>query len=115
MDVRIVLRDQGGTIAVENKRVVVDGTPPTITPVLPSGALAGSSVTLAARTDADVIALTARVGDGLPIPLRWDGPAKASIGELLLPQGTTGSVPVLFEAIDGAGNHGFARATLRVR
>ncbi len=115
MDVRIVLRDQGGAIAVENKRVVVDGTPPTITPVLPAGATAGSTVELAARADADVIVLTARVGDGLPVPLRWDGPAKASIGELLLPQGVTGSVPVLFEAIDGAGNHGFARATLRVR
>lgn len=115
MDVRIVLRDQGGSTAVEKKRVVVDGTAPTITPVLPPGATAGSRVTLAARADADVIALTARVGDGLPVPLRWDGPAKASTCELLLPQGVTGSVPVLFEATDGAGNHGFARATLRVR
>jgi hypothetical protein len=115
MNVRIVLRDQGGATAVETKRVVVDGTPPTITPVLPDGATAGSTVTLAARADADVIALTARVGDGLPVPLRWDGPAKANVGALLLPQGITGSVPVLFEAIDGAGNHGFARATLRIR
>ena len=115
MNVRIVLRDQGGATTVESKRVVVDGTPPTITPTLPDGATAGSTVTLAARADADVIALTARVGDGLPVPLRWDGPSKASVGELLLPQGITGSVPVLFEAIDGAGNHGFARATLRVR
>ncbi len=115
MDVRIVLRDRGGATAVENKRVVVDGTPPTITPVLPPDATAGSSVTLGARADADVVVLTARVGDGLPIPLRWDGPAKANLGELRLPQGVTGSVPVLFEAIDGAGNHGFARATLRVR
>ncbi|MBK8594865.1 MAG: hypothetical protein IPN83_04625 [Holophagales bacterium] len=115
MDVRIVLRDQGGATAVEKKRVVVDGTPPTITPVLPNGATAGSRVTLSARADADVIALTARIGDGLPVPLRWDGPAKANTGELLLPQGVTGSVPVLFEATDGAGNHGFARATLRIR
>ena len=115
MEVRIVLRDQGGSTAVETKRVVVDGTPPTITPVLPPDATAGSRVTLAARADADVIALTARVADGLPVPLRWDGPAKANVGELLLPQGVTGSVPVLFEAIDGAGNHGFARATLRIR
>ncbi|HYN41378.1 MAG TPA: VIT and VWA domain-containing protein, partial [Thermoanaerobaculia bacterium] len=99
MNVRIVLRDQGGATAVENKRVVVDGTPPTITPVIPAGAAAGSSVTLAARADADVIVLTARVGDGLPVPLRWDGAAKANTGELLLPQGITGSVPVLFEAI----------------
>ena len=72
-------------------------------------------MTLAARADADVVALTARVGEGLPVPLRWDGPSKANGGELFLPQGVTGSVPVLFEAIDGAGNHGFARATLRIR
>jgi Ca-activated chloride channel family protein len=115
MSVRIVLRDQGGATAVETKRVVIDGTPPTITPLLPAGATAGSSVTLAARADADVIALTARFGDGLPVPLRWDGATKANVGELLLPQGVTGSVPILFEAIDGAGNHGFARSTLRIR
>ncbi len=115
MNVRIVLRDRGGASTVETKRVVVDGTAPTVTPVLPDDAAAGARVTLAARADADVVALTARVGDGLPVPLRWDGAAKASTGELLLPQGVTGSVPVLFEAIDGAGNHGFARATLRVR
>ena len=64
---------------------------------------------------ADVVALTARVGDGVPVPLRWDGAAKANTAELVLPQGAAGSFPVLFEAIDGAGNHGFARATLRVR
>lgn len=115
MEVRVVLRDQGGSTAVETKRVVVDGTPPAITPVLPRDATAGSRVTLAARADADVVALTARVGEGLPVPLRWDGPSKANVGELFLPQGVTGSVPVLFEAIDGAGNHGFARATLRIR
>ncbi len=115
MAVRIVLRDQGGATTVETKRVVVDGTPPTVTPVLPADATAGGRVRLAARADADVIALTARVGEGPPVPLRWDGPAKANVAELFLPQGVTGSVPVLFEAIDGAGNHGFARATLRVR
>jgi hypothetical protein len=115
MNVRIVLRDEAGATAVETKRVVVDGTPPTVTPVLPDDATAGSRVTLAARADADVVALTARVGEGIPVPLRWDGAAKANVADLLLPQGMNGAVPVLFEAIDGAGNHGFARATLRVR
>ena len=115
MDVRVVLRDGSGATAVEKKRVVVDGTPPTVTPVLPGDAKAGGRVTLAARADADVVAVTARVGDGVPVPLRWDGAAKANTAELVLPQGAAGSFPVLFEAIDGAGNHGFARATLRVR
>ena len=115
MNVRIVLRDRGGATTVETKRVVVDGTPPTVTPVLPGDATAGTRTRIAARADADVVALTARVGEGLPVPLRWDDAAKANVAELLLPQGVTGSVPVLFEAIDGAGNHGFARATMRVR
>lgn len=115
MDVRIVLRDAAGATSVEKKRVVVDGTAPTVTPVLPADAAAGGRVRLAARADADVVALTARVGDGPPVPLRWDGAAKANVGELLLPHGAVGAVPVHFEAIDGAGNHGFARATLRVR
>jgi len=115
MDVRVVLRDAGGATTVERKRAVVDGTPPTVAPVLPGDATAGSRVRLAARADADVIVLTARLGDGPPVPLRWDGAAKANVAEVLLPQGVTGSVPVHFEAIDGAGNHGFARAALRVR
>ncbi|MBP7675899.1 MAG: hypothetical protein KBB14_06210 [Thermoanaerobaculia bacterium] len=115
MDVRIVLRDRNGATAVETKRAVVDGTPPTVTPLLPASAAAGSRVRLAARADADVLALTARVGDGAPVPLRWDGAARANVADLFLPQGLTGSVPVHFEAIDGAGNHGFARAQLRVR
>jgi Ca-activated chloride channel family protein len=115
MNVRIVLRDRGGATTVETKRVVVDGTAPTVTPVLPGDATAGTRTRIAARADADVVALTARVGEGLPVPLRWDDGAKANVAELLLPQGLTGSVPVLFEAIDGAGNHGFARATMRVR
>jgi Ca-activated chloride channel family protein len=113
MDVRIVLR-RGGATTVESKRVVVDGTAPKVAPLLPDGATAGARVRLAARADADVVALTARIGEGLPFPLRWDSEAKANVGEVLLPKGAAGSVPVLFEAIDGAGNHGFARATLRV-
>ena len=115
MEVRIVLRDRAGSTSVEKKRVVVDGTAPKVTPVLPGDATAGALVRLAVRADADVVALTARVGEGLPVPLRWDGASKASVAEVHLPQGATGAVPVLFEAIDGAGNHGFARATLRVR
>ena len=115
MPVRIVLRERNGRTSVETKRAVVDGTPPTVTPLLPTQAAAGAPVRLAARADADVVALTARLGDGLPVPLRWDGAAKANVADLTLPDRPAGTVPVLFEAIDGAGNHGFARATLRIR
>ncbi len=113
--VRLVLRDHEGRSFVETKRVVVDGTAPTIRPVLPASAAAGDVVRVAARADSDVLFLSARLGDGAPVPLRWDDAAKANVGEVALPQGEAGSQPLFFEAIDGAGNHGFARATLEVR
>ena len=70
---------------------------------------------MVARADEDVVFLTARVGDAPPVPLRWDPAAKRSVGLLRIPEGLQGSQEILFEAVDGAKNRGFARAVLEVK
>ncbi len=114
--VRVLLRDRSGARLTESKAFVLDGEAPTIRPEAMPAARPGSSVRVAVRTDADVILLSARLGDGAPVPLRWDDAAKRSVGTLAVPATLTiGSQEVVFEAVDGAKNHGFARARLEVR
>ncbi len=115
LPVRLVLRDVSGAKLAETKTVVIDGTPPVIRPDAPAKATAGETVTVAARTDADVIFLSVRVDDGPPIPLRWDQKSLRSTALLTLPPGSSGHRELFFEASDAAGNHGFARAGMEVR
>jgi Ca-activated chloride channel family protein len=113
--VRILVRDSTGARITETKHFVLDGKPPVILPDTPAVARAGEDLRISARADEDVILLTARVGNGPPIPLRWDPIAKRSLGRLRLPARLSGTQEVLFEAVDGAKNHGFARMMLEVR
>lgn len=113
--VRILLRDASGAVVSETKHLVIDGRAPVIRPELPEFARAGSTLRLAARTDEDVVALYARLGDGPPFPLRWDDASRRSVGLLSVPASLAGATDVFFEAVDGAKNRGFARARLEVR
>lgn len=113
--VRILLRDRSGAHLSETKHYVLDGKAPEIQPQLPSAVQAGDVLRVEARTDEDVVLFTARLGDGPPIPLRWDATAKRSVGLLRVPAGTGGSQDVFFEAVDAAKNRGFARATVEVK
>jgi len=114
MNVRIVLRDRSGATVVESKRLVVDGTAPTIHPDLPPRTPAGGRVRISARADADTVFLSVRVGDGPPVPLRWDQGSLRSVADVPVPEGPAGKRELFFEASDAAGNHGFARASLEV-
>lgn len=113
--VRIVLRDKGGARLTESKHFVLDGTAPVVRPDAPGEARAGSELRVAVRTDADVVVLRARLGDGAPVPLRWDEASKRSVGTLFVPAALFGPQEVFFEAVDGAKNHGFARIPVEVR
>ncbi len=113
--IRLVLKDVSGRTLVETKSLVVDGTAPTITPDLAAPARAGAPYRVFARADADVVFLSVRLGDGPPVPLRWDAASRKSVAELFVPEGTPRRSQLFFEASDAAGNHGFARAALEVR
>ncbi len=113
--VRILLQDASGARISETKHFILDGAAPVIHPELPTSARPGDLVRITARTDKDVVLLSARVGDAPPIPLRWDPSANASVGLVRIPYGVSGGQEVTFEAVDAAKNRGFARATLEVR
>ena len=115
MAVRLVLRDVSGKTIVEMKSLVLDGTPPQIHPEVPKTATSGDTVLVAARADSDTIFLSARLDDGPPIPLRWDAKRNRSVAEVAIPTSARGVRQLFFEAADGAGNRGFARAALEVR
>jgi Ca-activated chloride channel family protein len=113
--VRILLRDRSGTRLSETKHYVLDGKAPDILPILPASAQAGEVLRVEARADEDVVFLTARLGDGPPVPLRWDPATKRSAGLLRVPADARGGQEVFFEAVDAAKNRGFARATVEVK
>ena len=113
-EARILLRDASGARLFESKHFVLDGTAPVIRAELARTAQAGAPLRVAARTDADVVLLHARLGDGAPVPLRWDRAARASVGTLLVPASLSGPQELFLEAVDGAKNHGFARLKVEV-
>ena len=82
---------------------------------MPASAQAGEILQVKARADEDVVLLTARLGDGPPIPLRWDASAKKCVGLLRIPAEARGNQEIFFEAVDAAKNRGFARATVEVK
>jgi Ca-activated chloride channel family protein len=113
--VRVVLRDRSGARVTETKPFVLDGKAPEVRPDPLGPARAGDRVRLAVRTDEDVILLSARLGDGPPVPLRWEPASRRSVGTLRIPGSLSGAQELVFEAVDAAKNVGFARAVLEVR
>lgn len=113
--VRILLEDASGARTTETKSFILDGTPPEIRPELPAAARVNEVIRITARTDQDVVQLTARLGNGAPVPLRWDPATQRSVGLLRVPAGLAGPQEVVFEAVDAAKNRGFARATVEVQ
>jgi Ca-activated chloride channel family protein len=112
--VRIVLRDGRGAHVTETKHFVLDGRAPRILPDRLPAAAPGERVRVSVRADDDVVVLTARLGEGPPVPLRWDAASRRSLGELRVPASAAGPQEVVFEAVDGAKNVGFARVRLEV-
>ncbi len=113
--VRILLRDSSGATLTETKHFILDGQAPVIQPEPSTGARAGELLQLKVRTDSDVVILTARLGEGAPVPLRWDPATRSCIGAVRVPEELTGRQELLFEAVDGAKNRSFARGTVEVR
>jgi Ca-activated chloride channel homolog len=112
--VRLVLRDASGAHVSESKTFVLDGRAPRILPEAPAVARPGDALRVAVRTDEDVLMLSVRLGEGAPVPLRWDAEARCSVGVVRVPAAMQGAQELFFEAVDGARNRGFARRPLRV-
>ena len=85
--VRILVRDASGARVSETKHFVLDGKAPEIRPLLPASCRAGDVLRVGAAADEDVVFLTARLGDGPPVPLRWDPATARYVGLLRVPPG----------------------------
>jgi Ca-activated chloride channel family protein len=112
----LVLTSQDGQKSTEQKPFTIDSTPPTVDarldrPVARPGARLGITV----YTDRDVRRISARLGAGAEIEIRWDAREKASIGELELPAGIpAGDYLVHVVAEDFAKNTTLATLSLTV-
>lgn len=113
-EARVVLRDRSGARIHETKSFVLDGRAPEVLPEPLAPARAGQALRVAVRADADVVLLSARLGEQAPVPLRWDAASKRSVGTLRVPAGMRGSQDIVFEAVDAAKNRGFARRSVEV-
>ena len=101
--------------ALPLKTFVLDGRAPRLAPDAPATARPGETMRVAVRTDEDVILLSVRLGDGAPVPLRWDPVERRSVGVVRVPATLHGPQELFFEAVDSAKNRGFARRAVLVQ
>ena len=88
--VRLILRDVKGNTYREEKTFVIASTPPTVKVLLPNNELhRGAAVTIKATASQSTRTLLARLGgagfDSMPVTLRWNSAAAASVGVLDVP------------------------------
>lgn len=90
--VRLVLRDRNGRTYQESKTFLIASKPPLVRAKLEGmgtdkvgAAKAGQMVRLTAQASATTRTITARMFGAAPVTLRWDGQAKANVGQLRVP------------------------------
>jgi Ca-activated chloride channel family protein len=112
----LILTDDRGRKLREEKRFVIDSRAPTVRPrALPKLVRPGQALALVADADADTRRLSARLGDGPQVELRWDAGRKGSAGVLEVPAGlASGTYPLIFVAEDFAHNVSQTRVELQV-
>lgn len=103
---RLILLDNKGRAYQEEKSFVIDSRPPRIQPSLnQTVAHAGEDLIITVRADSDTRVIAARIFGALPVPVVWDGKAKASIGHLQIPAGLpSGTYTIQITAEDFAHN-----------
>ena len=112
----LVLTDDRGRKLREDKRFTIDSTPPALRLELAHGVVhPGERLRLTAHADADVRRISARVGDGAAVDVRWSGADKASVADLEVPEDApAGTLVVHVVAEDFARNTTVAAAELTV-
>ncbi len=82
----LVLTDAAGRKVREEKRFTIDSKPPDVKVSLSHGsARPGDRVVVTTLADRDVRAIHARLDDGPAVEVKWAQAAKASVGELAIP------------------------------
>ena len=114
--VRLILRDRDGHVYRESKSFVIASKTPVLRArVDQARARAGSTVRISAQASANTRTITARLYGALPVALRWDGKAKASTAEMVVPaQLPPGKYSIHVTAEDVAHNVGTQEVPLEI-
>ncbi len=114
--VRLVLRDQLGHTYQESKTFVIASKAPVVRITLDRKRFQrGQSIGLKVHASASTRTLVARMDGALPVALRWDAAASASVGALTIPeQSIPGTYKLTVTAEDIAHNIGTQEVQIEV-
>jgi Ca-activated chloride channel family protein len=115
-NVRLILRDRNGNVYRESKTfVIASHTPVLRARVEKPRVRAGETLRISAQVSGTARTITARMYGALPVALRWNGAAKANIGEMVVPADLPpGKYTVHVTAEDIAHNIGTEEVSLEV-
>ena len=114
--VRLILRDRDGHIYRESKSFVIASQTPVLRARVEKPRVhAGETLRISAQATGNPRTVTARLYGALPVALRWNGAAKANIGELVVPAFLPpGKYTVRVTAEDVAHNIGTGEVSLEI-
>jgi Ca-activated chloride channel family protein len=114
--VRLILRDRLGHTYRESKTFVISSKPPVVQVKLDRPRFQrGQTVNLRVQASQNTRTLVARLEGAAPVELRWDAKARASTGELVIPEQTIpGNYKLTVTAEDLAHNIGTQEVRLEV-
>ena len=113
---RLILVDDKGRAFQEEKSFVIDSRPPRLqAETAEQRVRAGEDLAITVRADADTRRIAARIFGALPVPVVWDGKAKANVGYLRIPAGLpSGTYTIQITAEDFAHNSSATEITIEV-
>ena len=114
--VRLILRDRGGHAYRESKTFVIASHPPVVRVMLDRKRVQrGQAIALKVNASASTRTLVARLEGAAPVHLYWDERARASTGQLFVPdQMAPGTYRLTVTAEDVAHNIGTEEAQIEV-
>ena len=114
--VRLILRDRDGHVYRESKSFVIASQTPVLRARLEKPRVhAGETLRISAQATGNPRTVNARLYGALPVALRWNGAAKANIGELVVPAFLPpGKYTVRVTAEDVAHNIGTGEVSLEI-
>ena len=114
--VRLILRDRDGHVYRESKSFVIASQTPVLRARLEKPRVhAGETLRISAQATGNPRTITARLYGALPVPLRWNGAARANTGELVVPAFLPpGKYTVRVTAEDVAHNIGTGEVSLEI-
>lgn len=113
---KLLLKDIGGNLYRGSKSFIIDSKPPKSIPATDKKVYkAGERIILNVKSDADTRRITARLGIGMPVELRYKTMINASTGELKIPDFMpSGKYPITVFSEDFAHNNSTSEIIIEI-